>query len=264
MLKRRSAEPIAFDLAPTSNVLLFTIASSIDGAMHALDGASLSWFDCVPRGIRLIPAENRYRCEVQPFERFDYLVATIEPALIDECVSELRLPAARRKLSPLMSAKPVRTISMILDLIARDCQRGTLTSRMTRDAYARLLARSLLDAMPPFDGGAKLGPARIKRIREFIDERFAEDLAVSDLAAIAETSRWHFSRAFRNEVGLSPKRYLLKRRVDEAAALLLRTDMSIGEIANVTGFSTQSHLGSAFRQMRGMSPHEYRSKRVTV
>ena len=54
-----------------------------------------------------------------------------------------------------------------------------------------------------------------------IDTRYREHLGVPALARAASVSAWHFSREFRREFGTSPHQYLLQRRLERAAALLV-------------------------------------------
>ncbi len=71
-------------------------------------------------------------------------------------------------------------------------------------------------------GMAFVPPARhLLRARDLADRRYADPLTVDDLAAAAGLSRAHFSREFRKAFGVSPHAYLLTRRLERAAALLL-------------------------------------------
>jgi AraC family transcriptional regulator len=69
-----------------------------------------------------------------------------------------------------------------------------------------------------------------------------------------------FARRFRATTGHPPYRYVLRRRVERAAALLRATDTSISEVALATGFSSQSHFTSAFKQPIGTTPSAYRRR----
>lgn len=63
---------------------------------------------------------------------------------------------------------------------------------------------------------------------------------------------------FREAYGASPHQYILAKRVERAKALLLATDLPIAEIALETGFSSQSHLTTAFGRFTGVPPAEFR------
>jgi len=89
----------------------------------------------------------------------------------------------------------------------------------------------------------------------------AEDLRMDALAEVAGMSKYHFSRLFKDAVGVPPYRYVVQQRVEAARGLLLRTDLSVTQIALRAGFSSQSHLSTAFREHAGASPGELREMR---
>jgi AraC-like DNA-binding protein len=104
-------------------------------------------------------------------------------------------------------------------------------------------------------------PARhLLRARDLADARFAEPLAVDDLAAAAGLSRAHFSREFRREFGVSPHAYLLTRRLERAAALLRNTDHSVAEICLAVGLRSVGSFTTSFRRTYGIPPTAYRAK----
>ncbi len=103
-------------------------------------------------------------------------------------------------------------------------------------------------------------PARhLLRARDLADARYAEPLAVEDLARAAGLSPAHFSREFRRTFGESPHRYLLTRRLERAAHLLRMTDRSVGEICLDVGLRSVGSFTTSFRRMYGMPPTAYRA-----
>ena len=103
-------------------------------------------------------------------------------------------------------------------------------------------------------------PARhLLRAKDLIDARYAEDLTVADLAAVAGLSPAHFSREFRRTFGESPHRYLLTRRLERAAALLRNTDGSVTDICFAVGLTSLGSFTTTFTRVYGMSPTAYRA-----
>jgi len=103
-------------------------------------------------------------------------------------------------------------------------------------------------------------PARhLLRAKDLIDARYAEDLTVADLAAVAGLSPAHFSREFRRTFGESPHRYLLTRRLERAAALLRNTDGSVTDICFAVGHTSLGSFTTTFTRVYGMSPTAYRA-----
>ena len=97
------------------------------------------------------------------------------------------------------------------------------------------------------------------RARDLADARYAEPLTVADLAREAGLSPAHFSREFRRVFGEPPHRYLITRRLERAAALLRRTDWSVGRIAVSVGWESIGSFTTSFSRVYGVSPTRYRT-----
>ena len=105
-----------------------------------------------------------------------------------------------------------------------------------------------------------LPPGALKRVREHIEQRLADKIELRELAAIARLSECHFSRAFKQSVGMPPHRFLMQERVRVAAELIARTDRSLTEISLDVGFSDQSHFTRTFARATGETPRAYRHR----
>lgn len=102
---------------------------------------------------------------------------------------------------------------------------------------------------------------RLQKVLTYIEEHLAENLKLDTLADVADMSKYHFSRLFKESVGVPPYRYVVQQRVEAARDLLLSTDLSVVQIALKTGFSSQSHLSTAFREHIGTTPISLRENR---
>lgn len=103
----------------------------------------------------------------------------------------------------------------------------------------------------------RLAGWQLRRVTELIDADLAGRIQLSTLAAACGLSVGHFSRAFRQSVGMPPYRWLVQRRIDVAKSLL-RTDLPIAELALRCGFSDQSHLTRVFKHAVGQTPGDWR------
>lgn len=103
-----------------------------------------------------------------------------------------------------------------------------------------------------------LTPAALRRVADFIDANIDQTLRLEELAQVAGVTRAHFARAFRNDTGFTPHRYVMLRRVDAALQMLRRGGMSIAEVASLSGFADNAHLSRIFRTMLGVGPSEAR------
>ena len=106
-----------------------------------------------------------------------------------------------------------------------------------------------------------LPPAALRRVLDYIEENLAAELSLTDLAAVAGLSPYHFARGFRQDVGEPPHRYVLRRRVAMASGLLAKTNLPVADIAIRCGFSSASHFSTFFRKAFGTTPSRYRTDR---
>jgi AraC family transcriptional regulator len=123
-----------------------------------------------------------------------------------------------------------------------------------------LLSHYAVDRWRPAIIAPELNPSRLKRVLKLIEDRFAEPLTLSELAAQACLSEFHFSRLFRAATGLTPYRYLMRRRVQAAEELLMQWQDSLLGIALRVGFGSQANFIRAFRQFNGITPSLYRAQ----
>ena len=108
----------------------------------------------------------------------------------------------------------------------------------------------------PLRGG--LTVRQLRRVREFIDAQISTQITISDLAAVAGLSRFHFVRAFKHSVGQSPYQYVLSERIRRARGLLSKHHLSISDVAFAVGFSSASQLNRVFRKLVGVTPTDFR------
>lgn len=95
---------------------------------------------------------------------------------------------------------------------------------------------------------------------KFIDENFAEELTLRDVAEAIGCSYVHLSRVFSKTAGISFTAYLNRYRIANSATDLKRTDVSITEIAYKNGFGSLRNYNREFKKMFGMTPGEYRNE----
>jgi AraC-like DNA-binding protein len=109
--------------------------------------------------------------------------------------------------------------------------------------------------MPRIDAAGR----RLLRARDAMDRAYAQPLDVPALARIALTSEAHFIRTFKQTFGETPHRYLQRRRLERAMALLRETDRPVTEICLEVGFTSLGTFSRTFRRVIGMSPSDYRT-----
>jgi len=100
--------------------------------------------------------------------------------------------------------------------------------------------------------------SRLQAVLNHIHANLAEDLSAQTLAARADVSLAHFSRIFRDAMGVAPHRYVLASRLALARRLLTQSTLPISRVAEECGFSSQSHLTACFRAAHSTTPAQYR------
>ena len=103
-----------------------------------------------------------------------------------------------------------------------------------------------------------LGPARLRRVKEFIHAKIEDELTLSDMAQSVGLSTAHFSDMFRKSTGETPHQFVLRCRTERAKEILRRAELRVLDVAVACGFKTQQHFARVFRQLCGSSPTEYR------
>ncbi len=111
-------------------------------------------------------------------------------------------------------------------------------------------------SLAPAKGG--LAPWAERRTLELLRARLSEDICLDDLAAEARLSPFHFARMFKQSLGVPPRVYLTRLRMEKACELLETTDLPVTEIAHEVGYSSNQVLARVFIKHRRMSPTDYR------
>ena len=101
----------------------------------------------------------------------------------------------------------------------------------------------------------------VKSVIEYMKYRIGSPLNIEAMAEIANLSRYHFSRLFKEETGFSPYEYLLELRMDMARHLLSTTDQPVGEIAYSLGYNSAMGFSMAFSKREGLPPGAFRKQR---
>ncbi len=144
----------------------------------------------------------------------------------------------------------------------------SLVEEVGENPADRLLADSLIMAIAMRvaqqfktlpDRQPDLPPQRMRRVLEYIEANLGAELTLAELSAVACLSPCHFSRSFKDVVGVGPQRYTVQRRVERAKILLRHGKENLAAIAALVGFADQSHFTAAFRRETGITPGRFRA-----
>ena len=167
---------------------------------------------------------------------------------------EMRYPIKDPLVSQIVSTITHETERHFLDQILVDALNTALAVRMLR----HFIDPSKI-APPPSNG---LSRQRLQRVRDYIEAHLGDRLTLTDLAGVACLSPYHFSRSFKQAVGVGPQRYIIQCRLERAKTLMRRTNRPLAWVAQEVGFADQSHLTSVFRRETGVTPGQFRAATV--
>ncbi len=97
-------------------------------------------------------------------------------------------------------------------------------------------------------------------VLEYINKNLATPISNADLCKIMCLSETYFSNLFTQQFGISPKQYVLQKRVSAAAKALLETDKTVKEIAMSLGYDNEMYFNRIFHKITGTPPGKYRKK----
>ncbi|MBN3754339.1 helix-turn-helix transcriptional regulator [Paraburkholderia sp. Tr-20389] len=212
-----------------------------------------------PGRMLVLPADNTSRWKVTGTRRL--LLLTIPSPTVRRILG----PAAPDRLTEafLPLAESTWEDSFLPHLMMRlwdGTARGHITDRLLVDGALTTLVAHLLQLAGSRDRPMKyvsLPNWRLKRIFEYVESNLHEEIDIVALAEVAGLSVRHFARAFSEEVGETPHRWLMGQRTERAIQLLRADEMPLSEIATACGFSSQSHFTKVFRQITGETPKRW-------
>jgi AraC-like DNA-binding protein len=132
---------------------------------------------------------------------------------------------------------------------------------------AVIAADERIGTIVKFPGALRSAPAvrsglpryKLRRVKAYVDARLGGPISLDDLANVAGVSRFHFHRQFRKSVGVTPREYVLRARIERAKGLLTESDLTVGEVSGAVGFADQSHFSNIFRRVTAMTPRGFRN-----
>lgn len=110
-------------------------------------------------------------------------------------------------------------------------------------------------------GTEEFVPLDIWKLTDYMRQHFHQEIYLKDLFTLCAMSPATLNRHFRAAMGVSPMIYLRNLRLKHAAELLLKSDIAVGEIAELSGFNRLPYFFHTFKKCFGITPQEYRKSR---
>lgn len=101
---------------------------------------------------------------------------------------------------------------------------------------------------------------RIKSIMSYIHENYREKISLQDIADVAGLSKGECCRFFKRMTKCTIFEFVNNYRINKSIELLQNTDLSVGEIAEMSGFGGPSYYIESFKKRLGCTPKEYRNR----
>jgi AraC-like DNA-binding protein len=213
-----------------------------------------------PRPQGFLPKESGMTCDIPPARLAQ---VTQSSDTYSDLASEIATPIGVDDLEAMVTFDDPE-VARLIRAIVNEIDSGLLDHVLV-DALNTALAVTIIRR---FHGSAlqllvpgRLSRARLRRVLD-IEDHLEEPLSLSELAAIACLSPFHFSRCFKRSTGVGLRRYVVERRIKRARRLVLETDLSLADIAAATGFDSQASFTFRFGQEVGMSPGRLRRERA--
>jgi AraC family transcriptional regulator len=252
----------AFDVQLRENILTLTPDGPPVWVKARIDGSPLGRFEVRPGQLTLTPLGQHFSGCTDGVGSRGEVKLLLEPELVAR-VAGTDVDPSRIRLVRSMALRNALVLQAMAAL-GREVEQPGPMGRVYMESLVVLTVAELVrhhstmaDARQP-EG---LPSRRLRQVTDYIEAHLGQDLSLLSLAAEAGVSPANLARGFKRAMGRSVHQYVLVRRVEWAATLLGGAEQSIAEIALATGFSSQSHLTTAFRRSYGTTPAAYRRQR---
>jgi AraC family transcriptional regulator len=228
-----------------------------------LDGAHRSTLRDLRQKLTFVPAGRRFHEWQEPRAPGRAIYFYIEaggPLIGPEVGCAPVEPAPRLLFDNAAICQTVRKLTSLIEAGSSACSAYAEALGIVLAHELVWLDRGKAQAGPPARGGLAGWQRRV--IKEYLEDHVAEPVPLAKLAELAQLSRAHLSRAFKQSFGMPPHRFHMIRRMERAKSLLAEPTLAVTNIALELGFSETSSFTVAFRKFAGRTPTDYRRGHV--
>ena len=155
----------------------------------------------------------------------------------------------------------LKELKPFIEEMLEECKKFTPGRNFRLLSLFMLIAGKLISNYPEqaVHLSGNLFPAyQLSEVIGFLNREYRNRITLQDILKQIPMSRSTLNRNFLKAFGMSPMQYLNKIRLDHAAEMLTSTGLSIGEIAQQSGFEDSNYFTRIFRKKYGMAPGKWR------
>ena len=154
-----------------------------------------------------------------------------------------------------LPAKTGERINQYITQLKADEAKQDLATQIKRRYLEYAILNELIECGKPIDCKDS---QKLESVLQLVEEKLSANMSITEIATAANYSESYLYRLFKDELGLSPKQYIMKRCLHRSLGLLTKTDMPIKDIAAHLGFCDQFHFSKKFMQEFRCTPSDYR------
>ena len=229
----------------TSYLILYTTSGQglleYDGETYSLPADSVFFIDC--------QNYHKYRIDA---DRWEFYWVHFDGATTDGYYQHFF-----EKSGPVVD---VGTSPEILDIIRKIIFTNKTKQQQSELITSGLLVELMTELILSSNSITKESqmPETIREIILYIEQNYHKPITLDEISRNFALSKYHLSRQIHKYTGFSPVEYLIRQRITSAKELLKNTDLSLAEIAETVGISTENHFCTLFKARTDITPRAFR------
>lgn len=200
----------------------------------------------------MIPAHTKNKYYPDPEHPWSYRWVGLRGTLVETLLARCGLSSENYLLHHMQDSRLESLFEQVHDSMQGDHRLRTLGNAMELlDYLEHDVHNRKQDSLSP-------GKSYYNNALHYIHKNYFNNISVSDVAEATNIDRTYIFKLFQKYSGISPSQYLQQYRLDKAAILLRKSNLSITDVSYAVGFQHSPYFTKLFTHYKGMTPSEYR------